>query len=587
MSDSGSIERLQRTIREDYYELGRHRRVYREMVREIPGDWHGDTYEDIQARNSRRPMNLVGMAHWSTVQFLAGKQPRIIITTPIAEWKPWQEDIEIDITHIWDQEDFGRKLQAWVGDGLIQTGWMKVSADWERRVADDGTELWGPRVYIQVLDPTRTCYDPRASSILESPYQADLLLMPLDQARNHPLFDERNRAELQSSDRFSTEFDGDENTARIVPGDVNRSDEGFIDYVKLWHAYDRYNDRTRVWSASQDNLVLRDDAWQGPKNGPYHILQFRPLMHHPQPASIIGQGMDLHLAQNKLLTKAIRQAERQMTILRYSQAQRNEVEALKSVRDGYTMLRENGPLEEVNYGGADRNTVAILPAMKEWFSYILGNMDVRAGLSTGAPTAFQERLLKSSGNVMIDDMQATVYEATKNVAWSVGWYAMRDQVKDEVRQRRITGTNHSIPTEWNHEIRSRLDWVKFNCDLSIYSFRNRSPQERASDLAGALQNFLIPAIQTRQMLQQTGDDFSLADYMETIAKYLDLPELEEFLNLYDKAPDIGGQTRPEDPSETMRPPQTTRTNVRMDRGGQPGDKAMELMGSLMGKGEAA
>ena len=110
----------------------------------------------------------------------------------------------------------------------------------------------------------------------------------------------------------------------------------------------------------------------------------------------------------------------------------------------------------------------------------------------------------------------------------------------------------------------QIDFIDYNIDIAPYSMQSRSPAERVQTVSQTVANFIMPMAQN---LQSMGLTFDMPEFVETVAKYSNTPELQNIIrpmtpdeeNRLKEASEMAGVTQA---GSIPKPNQTTRRYVR-------------------------
>jgi len=383
------------------------------------------------------------------------------------------------------------------------------------------------RLVMRSIDRADFVYDLESTRLDESDIQGHKFRMPLQDVRDHPLFNEN---------RFKVEAD-----ASDVPEDertnLRRSSstisDRLYDYVDVWCIYERRRGKMWYFPVRQPTLQLLEMDWSGPRNGPYRYLYYEKPPNHAHPISPLMHLLKKHRAFNAMDVKSIHQQETAKGNLYYTSASKAEAERIVRSLDNESVLRESGAARWGHIGGTHPGTIAMAEKQRADFSYQAGNMDQYAGLSTQAETFGQERLLRGAANEMLEDMGGRAYDFMKGICEDVFWYEVRDpNPEPSPLVRRVEGTEDVFyMSDWSREKRAMVAQREFEVDVEPFSYRQRSPESRLADLLASVQIYM--GLEGQATAQ--GLSMDVEKLMKLIAKRRDLPELNDVL-IYNQDP---------------------------------------------------
>jgi hypothetical protein len=225
-------------------------------------------------------------------------------------------------------------------------------------------------------------------------------------------------------------------------------------------------------------------------------------------------------------------------------------------------------MQVTRHGGIDQQTHAFSINTRNQLGYLMGNIDAIGGLGAQTSTLGQDQMLSQSANRMIDDMRQEVSRFHKSIMGDLARYMWEDPYIELPLVKRI-GSSIELPFTWTPEQREG-DFQQYNIDIEPYSLRGSTPEERLAKLNKILTELVIPM----------GMQVDQQQFARTMAKYTNLPELEEILHLDPMNQPVGEPSQ----SVAMKSPQVTKsTSERVNRAGPPTREAQEQqqMQSLM------
>tara|TARA_R110000796_G_scaffold54061_1_gene126577 strand:- start:4867 stop:6639 length:1773 start_codon:yes stop_codon:yes gene_type:complete len=543
----------------------------------------GAHYTD-EAAPERMPVNFLEMAISVYKRQLAASAPRVVIQSNSSENRGLALDLEIVMNKVLKEMRFENTLSSWVTDALFSVGIMKVglspsdetAAELEGIFRDSGS------VFAETVDLDDFVVDMTVSKWDQPQYIGNRYQLPYEYVIETDLFGDQTK-NLKETIIGTSNEQGDERIESVSIGGDRYQGRDTNRVIEFWDIYLPY-ERKMVTFQSQDdggldpqNVVAERD-WTGPEEGPYHILGYGDVPGNLMPLSPIANLIDLNDLSNSMFRKLGRQANRQKTITIVAGGAEEDGERIVRSNDGDT-IRSDRPeaTREAKFGGVDQSSLAFLIQLKDMFSYLGGNLDTLGGLSKGADTLGQERLLKQASSMKIVDMQERTTSAVKKVMEVIAKYIYYDPIGTYPFSKDIEDTGIKIRTDFRPEVRE-ADFVDFDLDIAPYSMQDRSPAERVQSMMEVMQGVILPM--APQMMQM-GVKPDMKKFLHYVSKYSNTPELDEILGIMTDE-DMAMMQDPQD--RVNSPPVTTRRYIREGRSGQTGqgrddDMIRLLMGS--------
>jgi hypothetical protein len=157
-------------------------------------------------------------------------------------------------------------------------------------------------------------------------------------------------------------------------------------------------------------------------------------------------------------------------------------------------------------------------------------------------------------------MQQAVVSFAKNVVTDIGQYMFEDPELNMSLEKSDPNNVVTVVEQWSAE-QIEGDFFQYNIDLVPYSMQDKSPQETLAFVQQIITGVAVPLL---PLLQQNGITINFEELFKLYAKYGNTPELIDVLTFQ------SGETEPQEPqggSRTTQSPNTTRTNVRVNRSG--------------------
>ena len=520
----------------------------------------GSNYGEMGAQE-KVPLNLMQMAVNIYRRQVAARAPQAIIVPRDQRLVPVAADFELALNWLIKEINLEESISRWVIDAMFSIGVMKVGISPGNQAEIEGYVHDAGLPFADVVDFDDFVFDMNAKRWDLCQYVGNRYTLPYEAAMDLKIFGNEQLTPSQITDYNDG---GDEKVSILQTGGSWNPERGYMDLVELWDLWLPY-DNLLVTVQVVDNSginggkVIRVVDWDGPEYGPYHVLSFGDVPGNIMPLPPAQAMLDLHEASNRVFRKIVRQADRQKTVTIVANGAEEDGRRVLQANDG-DMIRADNPqaTKEARYGGPDSASIAFLLQLKDLFVYLGGNLDALGGLGRQANTVGQESLIQRSANMLIADMQDRTTTAVKKVVESLADYLWNDPVSIPKVIKTVAGTDFSIPVEFTQDMREG-DLLDYMIEIAPYSMQSRTPTERLQTISQMMTNFVIPMA---PQLQQRGIGVNMDEFMQIMAKYSNLPEMQRIL---ERIPQQemqmmqqagGGGERP------LQSPVTSRTTVR-------------------------
>ena len=583
--DCDKLGRLSKAVEYSRRKMQPFREKRLHAIRQYVGSNYGD-----YGPNDKVPVNLMEMALSIYKRQVAARSPQVLVTSDNPLAAPVATNFELALNLLLDEIGFEETLHRWVVDAMFAMGIIKcgISPDASSEIMGFTHDTGQP--FADNVDLEDFVFDVAAKRWDQIQFCGNRYCLPYEAVMDLKIF---GKADVQPTGYFrNTNEGGDERVTSLTNEGQSYGDESYMDMIELWDIWLPYEQMLVTVPAAPDGGFDNTEAhriieWTGPEEGPYYRLGFGEVPGNILPTSPAMQLIDLHDLSNRVFRKLGRQTERQKTLTVVASGAEEDGRRIGMADDG-DMIRADRPesTREVSYGGVDQNSLAFFVQLRQMFSYLGGNLDTMGGLSRAADTVGQEQLISQSASTKISDMQAAVSTGVKQVVTALAKYLYHDPVASPRIYKKIPNTEITVKADFGPEVRQN-DFIDYHIDIAPYSMQSRSPAERVQTVSQTVANFVMPMAQN---LQSMGLTFDMPEFIETVAKYSNTPELQNIVRpmtvdeedrLKEQA-EIAGATQ----AGSVKPTQTTRRyvreNVAAGMSGTARDDAMTRM--LMGGG---
>jgi hypothetical protein len=554
------VERLASAMRHARLATRRIREERREMVRQhVGGHWSEEGSREVV------PLNLIGMYVSIVGRALVAKNPRVMLSTFLRQYKPI-----IDAMQSWANRQIERlhldnTLQRVVVDSLFSVGICKVALATPAESASVSWNIRAGEPFCERVDLDDFVYDTHARDWSEVGFIGHRFRAPLSVIRDSKIYG-KARKKLEPSIDAMYNKEGDERISMLGRTYYSEQEE-FEDMVDLWEVYlprhrvvltlaDDYNEGPSNLGLDEP---LRQVGWVGPDCGPYHILGLGTVPGNIMPKAPLQDLFDLHMAVNNVMRKLIRTSQRLKQVLLVRNSSSNDAERINAANDGESVLVDSpeGIKEAVFSTQTLQNLQLVLEAMRGLFNWLAGNLDMLGGLSAESRTATQDKMLNENASRTLSDMQKRSTDFVSNVLESLCWFWHHDPVRTMKSKYTVPGLDVGIGRQVSPQVRKQVPFEDMEIRVDPYSMQHSTPQSRMQMLTQVMQGILIPMM---PILQQQGINIDINSYLAKVAQYQDMPDLLDVTTIQEP-PQMDGGGSAEGPA-TTKTPETTRNYVR-------------------------
>jgi hypothetical protein len=545
------VSRLVTAARKSRLKLGFHRELRNKFQRE----YLGKNYSDKGATQSVAP-NDVEQFVAVHKQLLAPSVPAAFVTVRDQALLGTRSKLELGLNHLANEIDLETTFDLVVFDALLLMAVVKVGLT-EKTFRYQGYRHDTGQPFVDHILQDDWVHDYGAKSWETVEYAGDQSFEPLELLKDtYP----KHADSLSRVEYTNTNEDGD------TRGDpVDRTLDGqerVTDYGSVWQLWLPQPNLIMVMAGDARGirpLVLEWMEWQGPENGPYHMLGFETVPGSTIPLSPIATVFELAKLGGALFRKSSRQAENQKTVIAARRSAAADARKLISADDMEVVTADDPTLiKDFRLNGADPQTLQMGALVRQLFSQYSGNLNLTGGLAAQSDTLGQDELLVAASSQRIKRMQKKVKKFTKGVFRDLAFWLFTDPRIELPLVKPNPGAAQGIRMTLTPEDMEG-DFLDYNIDVNPYSMQARTPQEELEVLAMTFERFVLPY---REDYQRQGMTINWPKLLRRVAELTNQKTIDEFLM-------FTGVAAP--PKQSVgSPPQTVRSSG-AGAGGQGGN----------------
>ena len=286
------------------------------------------------------------------------------------------------------------------------------------------------------------------------------------------------------------------------------------------------DERVVVTYSISGKKILNIVEWEGPRNGPYHILGYDFVPGNLLPLPPVSAWIDLHRLANRLFRKLGDQADAQKTVPAFSGGDDEGVKAFKDVRDGEGISYSGPPPVNLKTGGVDATTLGFYNQCRDLYSYFGGNLDSMGGLSAQTETVGQDKLIAAASSAQMKDMIDMVASFSEDVFRSLAFYEWNDPIGSRLLEKKIPGTELSVNVPWS-EVTRVGEFNDFMLEIDVYSYQDQSPSTKLAKLQMFMERFVFPLMPA---IEQAGGVLGVQEILQLGSRFAGLPEAADIIH---------------------------------------------------------
>jgi hypothetical protein len=379
---------------------------------------------------------------------------------------------------------------------------------------------------VQRISQDNFFYDGQADTWDAMTWQADLCLVPLDEAKRYQDFLDFNPQganDLSEYTAQSVNKDG-----KIHQGGY--STESAVPMTRIVNVYFPGSAEIATWPANDiefsgvvgDPLLVR--KWNGHPKGPYAVLTHLDIPDNIIPVAESESTKRLHVLFNELADRTSHQAVSAKMQPIFETGSERDMQRLEDADDRAPVgVQSIDKIGQWSKPGPDQSQTAYMAATLQLFKEFSGNLDDTLGLGSTAGTAAQSQLIRQATNARGAEKRRRMDRVMVLVAKQLTHLILNDQAITLPNMGTLEGTDLPLDLTWHPPgvMPRNPDAEDYKIDLIPYTLERRDPAVRLEQLNEATQQILL-AFQAAQQ----GAGIDMEAFIKLQADYRDLPELE-------------------------------------------------------------
>jgi hypothetical protein len=545
----------------------------------------GDHYSDSAARD-RVILNTLQQYATIFLRLLVPHEIRPSITARSDDLLPLAADMETWFKRALRSMKFHQSLRVCALDAFVGMGILKIGEAYAGDVQiGEFTQAFG-QAFVEPVDLDDWCHDMTAKRLSQCQFMSNRYRVRLSEAKECPIWDVEARDALQAQDVWAYNDRGDlrvQTLSQTAQSLYDADIEEHCELLDIWLPKEKLVVTIQAPAMSSLGFgqykPLNIVKWTGPPEGPFAVLSFIDLPNNSMPIPPMSAIRNLHELVNILWRKLAEHGIAQKEILAYSGSANDDAKRLQYSNNGEAVLiNMMDKLRPVSWGGMKPENMAAADRVKALFNEMSGNLALIGGTNAQSPTLGQDEILNRSASAQITEMQERMIAFARDVFQRTAqvWWENPVMVYEDSRE--VAG--QQVPVSVTPQMRQRpfksLDW-----DIDPYSMSQATPEMKLAgikDMMGMIAPFL-------QMAQQQGVNPDWPYLIKLYAQYRNSPEIARFLKAGPPPEQKDAMQQAGQLKDQLMQPNTTRTNVRINRAGAPSDEAHnKIMQQLLAGG---
>ncbi len=534
------LEALANAVWDGYRRLKSFREARYNFLSEYSGHYYDNA--DAAVTVGEEPINLIYNAVRVIVPNIVMSNPKAEVIPNRIEYRDYANMLAQALGKLGSDIDIKSTFREFIVDALFGMGILKVGLS----VTDSAIQLDNDE-FVQLTQPyvERVDLDDFVCSALcrdikESYFIGHRVRVSRQSLLDSGLYDEEKINNLPSyEDNDGSKHMQAETLSKVTQKGDNRKD--LQDLVELWEIYIPSEGKIITFSGYEggDLTPLRTSDYYGPTFGPYVFLRLSPpLPNNPVPIAPVGIWYDLHVRSNAMMKKILEQGESQKNVFVYKRSAAADAEEILNADNNESVgVDDPQSAQVVSFGGVEPNSVQHLSVLLQQFSYMAGNIEQLAGVSSNADTATEATFLQNNANVVVEDMRNTVYDAVCHTYRILAWYLHYDPLIDIPMTTRKIVTNETTGFQTVVDENIRLtpeqrmgDFLDYAIKIEAKSLTRLSAQQQLKNTMMFLTNVLPAVANAAMLMSQMGKPFNIEAALKEFGAMLDIQWIDSLFD---------------------------------------------------------
>ena len=493
--------------------------AFREKRKDLISSYVGENYGHNDGNVRRTPLNMLELAVNTYTYRLASGTPKADVTTRYNELKPSAETLRLALDYLCENIHLGKTLNRIIVDALFSMGIAKVGINDSREMIRGFTEESG-QPFVEAVSLDDFVYDTSAKNFDECQFFGNRLFVDLEALKKSGNY--KNLDQVFSATEAGVRG---ESTLNEMSTGRRRSLSEYRDRAIIWEIFLPFENM--IVSTNEDlTTIIREDEWTGPRNGPYHFLQFNYVPDNIMPLPPASLWLDIHNVANGIWEKLFDQAKRQKTILPFDGGSVEDAKRIQASGDGDVVHVNNvGKFAEVSFGGPRQETMALGLQLESIFSRYAGNLDIAGGLSPQGKTATQDAILNQNSSTRFEHMANKLTDFVSGIMKDLAYWMWTDpNINLPLVKRPVKFVE--LKVNFN-EREKKGEFLDYNFSIVPYSMNPKTPEQRVQEVIQLLQALYQPYA---QLFAQSGVQLDVQALMKFLSEASGIPELNSILS---------------------------------------------------------
>ena len=486
--------------------------------------WASGFYDQQYGREHL--INLIDRGVFTIVPFLVEGNPKVMVDTIIAKYKPWANTTTLALNFLINKMRLADRVFIPVAiNSMFGSGVTRTFTEYDRNISIENELIKMGTPTIKVIHDSDYIGDPAAKCRDDFTMEGDIYKLPTAYARD--LFAGKDKFGNQIADyimadcKLTTDFSPDK--VSNPHDDRNRYSTREYTTFQDIYLYDE-NVTVTLMPEGKNSKILREVEEDGPEESPYDVLGFKYFPGSAIPIPPAWFWHDLDVSLNVVANTARQQAEAQKDLLIVEPSNKKLGKQATNARNMDVLVAQNPKdgVQKVSIGGMNTEALPWTQFVEVAFTKAGGTSEVMAGSGAKAPTLGQEKMQFANASRIVQNMYSRYHEFMTSVLKKLAWRVWTDPTIYIPVIKEIPG--YGQIEEVFDQAAKVGDWYDFVYSVVPYSTQRMSPEMKYQRLMQFASQWILP---TMPLAAQQGAQFDIPGATETMANYLGIDNFNQ------------------------------------------------------------
>ena len=483
---------------------------------------------DLPARtNWKHTLNLISRGVGAIVPYLVEGNPRILVETRIANYRPWAYTTQLALNFFMQKMDLANNvlipgaLNSMFGAAIARTDFY-----YDRLISLEDEQIKLGTPWVELIDDSNYIGDVSAKRRADFAFEGDVYQLPTEYAKDFFAGKDKHGNEIADYISPDSTLKSNISNADLDRPDVDFNKMALREYTTFIDLYIRdENTIITIMPKGKKAKILREREWEGPGDGPYDYLgyKFAPQQTVPIPPAWEWQYMDETV--NILVNKMRELAENQKDVIAFGADAVEDMKKIVSAENlGTVQVSNVESIKPISLNGIKDSS------NWDWVNFMLqeqtkqgANPDVLGGRGASAPTLGQEQIIYNNATRIVNNYYNRYQDWVNGIVKKLAWAFWTDPTVHVPVLKDIPGVGQ-LPAVFS-SVDKVGDFYDFAFNIVPYSTQRTSPEMQYAKVLQFMNQWLLPML---PIAQAQGAQLDVPTATQILADYAGIENFNQY-----------------------------------------------------------